>query len=87
MGLLKLDRIDARQFDLATESNKSRKHENESSEDAGDERADTTNNRCNECGVKFETAEEVERHKSTEHKPKPTESNTYTCFQCQASVI
>ncbi|CAK9817396.1 Zinc finger protein 423 [Anthophora quadrimaculata] len=41
--------------------------------------------RCQDCGVKFEDPEEVEKHRMVEHENVGTASNTYTCIQCQMS--
>lgn len=43
------------------------------------------NKRCQDCGVKFEDSEEVEKHRIIEHEKTGTASNTYTCIQCQMS--
>ncbi|XP_076755557.1 zinc finger protein Lobe isoform X3 [Xylocopa sonorina] len=41
--------------------------------------------KCQDCGVKFEDAEEVEKHRMAEHEKAGAASNTYTCIQCQMS--
>lgn len=45
------------------------------------------NKRCQDCGVKFEDSEEVEKHRIIEHEKTGTASNTYTCIQCQVIKI
>nr|XP_034191428.1 zinc finger protein 423 homolog isoform X2 [Osmia lignaria] len=52
-----------------------------------EERVNETNDsiRCQNCGVKFEDPEEVEKHRMVEHEKNGPGSNTYTCIQCQMS--
>nr|XP_033335977.1 zinc finger protein 423 homolog [Megalopta genalis]XP_033335978.1 zinc finger protein 423 homolog [Megalopta genalis] len=52
-------------------------------EDRVDEQGD--NKRCQDCGVKFEDPEELEKHRLAEHDKVAAGSNTYTCIQCQMS--
>lgn len=42
--------------------------------------------RCEDCGVKFELPEELETHRTQEHKSRDgSQPKTYTCIQCQVS--
>ena len=43
--------------------------------------------RCEECGIKFENFEEAENHRNKEHGKSSGNSNTYTCIQCQVRIF
>lgn len=56
-------------------------------EDRPKSESNPDNKRCEECGVKFEDPEEVEKHRTVEHEnTRDAYSNIYTCIQCQVST-